>query len=106
ALQTNDTDKNYFYFFAKLRDKRSYLDEGNYDRAFKERGVYIDIFPFDKVRLWTHLLGEPLQGHTFKIFRTAKPGCVPNRAFRQRRPGKSEAYRQEKASAVNRSQLN
>lgn len=72
ALQTNETDKNYFYFFAKLRDKRSFLDEGNYDRVFKERGIFIDIFPFDKMRLWTHLIGEPLQGHTFKIFRTGK----------------------------------
>ena len=69
ALQTNDTDKNYFYFFAKLRHRHSFLDEGNYDKVFKERGVFIDIFPFDKMRLWTHLVAEPLQGHTFKIFR-------------------------------------
>ena len=27
ALQTNDTDKNYFYFFGKLRDRHSFLDE-------------------------------------------------------------------------------
>lgn len=80
ALQTNDTDKNYFYFFAKLRDKRSFLDEGNYDRVFKERGVYIDIFPFDPVRLWTHMLGEPLQGHCFKIFRT---GTDDNKSMRK-----------------------
>lgn len=73
ALQTNDTDPNYFYFFAKLRNRRSLLEEEcPYDQVFRERGVYIDIFPFDKVRLWTHLLGEPLQGHTFKIFRTSK----------------------------------
>ena len=72
ALQTNDTDPNYFYFFAKLRNRHSLLEEEcPYDQVFKERGVYIDIFPFDKVRLWTHLLGEPLQGHTFKIFRTS-----------------------------------
>ncbi len=72
ALQNNDTDPNYFYFFAKLRDRHSLLEEEcPYDRVFRERGVYIDIFPFDKVRLWTHLVGEPLQGHTFKIFRTA-----------------------------------
>lgn len=49
VLQTNDTDKNYFYFFAKLRDKRSFLDEGSYDKVFKERGIFIDIFPFDKI---------------------------------------------------------
>lgn len=73
ALQTNDTDKNYFYFFAKLRDKKSLLEEESpYDRVFKEKGIYIDIFPFEKMRLWTHMIAEPLQGHTFKIFRTAK----------------------------------
>lgn len=72
ALQTNDTDKNYFYFFAKLRDKRSFIDEGNYDRVFKERGVYIDIFPFDQISAWTHMVGRKLQGHTFKIFRLGK----------------------------------
>lgn len=73
ALQNNDTDPNYFYFFAKLRDRHSLLEEESpYDRVFKERGIFIDIFPFDHQRMWTHLLGEPLQGHTFKIFRTAK----------------------------------
>lgn len=72
ALQTNETDANYFYFFAKLRDKHSLLEEeAPYDRVFKERGVFIDIFPFERMRLWTHLLAEPLQGHTFKIFRRA-----------------------------------
>lgn len=73
ALQTNDTDKNYFYMFAKLRDRNSLLEEEcPYDRVFKEKGIYIDIFPFDRQRLWTHLLAEPLQAHTFKIFRTAR----------------------------------
>ena len=72
ALQTNDTDPNYFYFFAKLRNRRSLLEEPSpYDRVFRERGVFIDIFPFERQRMWTHLLGEPLQAHTFKIFRTA-----------------------------------
>jgi len=73
ALQTNDTDPNYFYFFAKLRHKYSLLEEEcPYDQVFRERGVYIDIFPFERMRLWTHIVAEPLQGHTFKIFRTAK----------------------------------
>ena len=56
ALQTNDTDKNYFYFFAKLRDKNSFLSEGDFDGGFKERGVYIDIFPFEKTHLWVQKL--------------------------------------------------
>ena len=73
ALQTNDTDKNYFFLFAKLRDKRSLLEEESpYDQVFRERGVYIDIFPFERVRLWAQKLAHPLQGHTFKIFRKAK----------------------------------
>ena len=72
ALQSNDTDKNYFYFFAKLRHRHSLLEEKcTYDQVFAERGIFIDIFPFERMRLWTHLVAEPLQGHTFKIFRTA-----------------------------------
>ena len=82
ALQTNDVDKNYFYFFAKLRHRGSFLDEENYDRVFKERGIYIDIFPFDKMRFWTHRLAEPLQGHTFKIFRTGKNDVLSMRKIR------------------------
>lgn len=56
ALQTNDTDKNYFYLFAKLRDKHSFFDEGDFDGGFKERGIYIDIFPFEKTHLWAQKL--------------------------------------------------
>ena len=81
ALQTNDTDPNYFYFFAKLRHRASLLEEEcPYDQVFRERGVYIDIFPFDRMHLWTHIVCEPLQGHTFKIFRTAR-----NRQWAMRR---------------------
>ena len=72
ALQNNDTDPNYFYFFAKLRDRKSLLEEDSpYDKVFCERGVYIDIFPFERVHLWAQRLAHPLQGHTFKLFRTA-----------------------------------
>ena len=49
ALQNNDTDKNYFLFITKLRDKRSFLDEGGFDKVFKERGIFIDIFPLDRL---------------------------------------------------------
>lgn len=72
ALQTNDTDPNYFYFFAKIRDRGSILEEPSpYDRVFRERGIYIDIFPFERQNLMLHRLAEPLQAHCFKIFRTA-----------------------------------
>ena len=82
ALQTNDTDKNYFYIISKLRDKRSFLDEGNYDRVFKERGIFIDIFPLDRMMRWAHMLAAPLQGHTFKIFRTGKDDVKSMRKIR------------------------
>ena len=43
-LQTHDTDKGYFYPYAKLRDLHSKLDENNPFDSFKFRGIYIDIF--------------------------------------------------------------
>lgn len=71
-LQSNDTDPNYFYFFSKLRDRHSLLEEENpYDQVFRERGIYIDIFPFERVHLWAQKLAHSLQGHVFKIFRTS-----------------------------------
>lgn len=73
ALQSLDTDPNYYFFYAKLRDRRSQLNEENgYDRAWKEQGIYIDIFPFYKQPLWIHLLSELAQGHVYKIMRTTK----------------------------------
>lgn len=68
ALQSVETDPNYFFFYAKVRDRRSHLEESNrYDRVWKERGIYIDIFPFYKQPLWTHILSEKTQGHVYKI---------------------------------------
>ena len=72
ALQSHETDENYFYFYAKVRDRRSYLEETNsYDRHFKEKGIYIDIFPLERQRLWIHRLGELAFGHAYKIWRTS-----------------------------------
>ncbi len=68
ALQSVETDPNYFFFYAKVRDRRSHLQESNrYDRVWKERGIYIDIFPFYKQPLWAHILSEKTQGHVYKI---------------------------------------
>lgn len=75
ALQTTRTDKNYFYFYAKVRDRRSFLAESNhYDRKWKERGIYIDIFPFYRQPLWIHMLSEKAQGHVYKIMRREERG--------------------------------
>lgn len=49
ALQTHQTDPTYFFYYAKVRDRRSILAEGNnYDRMWKEQGIYIDIFPLER----------------------------------------------------------
>lgn len=80
VLQTNDTDKNYFYLFAKLRDKRSFLDEGSYDKVFKERGIFIDLFPFDRILPFTQRWR--LQSYAFTIFRETNGGNVAMRKIR------------------------
>lgn len=68
ALQSTATDTNYYFFYAKVRDRRSHLEEGNrYDRVWREQGIYIDIFPFYRQPLWIHMLSEKLQGHVYKI---------------------------------------
>ena len=68
ALQTTETDPNYFFFYAKVRDRRSHLEEQNqYDRVWREQGIYIDIFPFHRQPLWIHILSEKAQGHVYSI---------------------------------------
>jgi len=70
ALQCRQTDEHYFFQYAKLRDRRSVLDENNgYDRIFKERGIYIDIFPIDKHPKWMQRLSEKTIGHVYKILK-------------------------------------
>ena len=68
ALQTTKTDPNYYFFYAKVRDRRSHLEEINrYDRVWREQGIYIDIFPLYRQPLWIHMLSEKAQGHVYKI---------------------------------------
>ena len=73
ALQTHETDSTYFFFYAKVRDRRSLLNEGNnYDRMWKEQGIYIDIFPMEEHPIWLHKMTEKSVGHMYKIWRTSK----------------------------------
>ena len=66
ALQTHETDPNYIFIFAKVRDRRSYLEEPNsYDRIFKERGIYIDIFPLEETPQCLSWISEHMQGRIF-----------------------------------------
>ena len=73
ALQWYTTDKNYFFQFAKVRDRNSRLFERNgYDKVWKEHGIWIDIFPVERVPQWVHKLSNLTFGHTYKMLRTAK----------------------------------
>ena len=72
ALQNDETDPNYFYFYAKVRDRRSkMLEQNGYDRLWKEQGIYIDIFPMEQHPIWMHKLTEKAVGHMYKIWRTS-----------------------------------
>ena len=72
ALQWHTTDKNYFFQFAKVRDRNSRLFERNgYDKVWKEHGIWIDIFPLERIPLWVHKLSNATFGHTYKMIRTA-----------------------------------
>ena len=72
ALQNDETDPNYFFFYAKVRDRRSkMLEQNNYDRQWQEQGIYIDIFPIEKHPIWLHKLTEKTVGHMYKIWRTS-----------------------------------
>ena len=72
VLGNGETDSNYFYFYAKVRDKRSrMLEQNGYDRMWKEQGIYIDIFPMEQHPIWLHKLTEKTVGHMYKIWRTS-----------------------------------
>ncbi len=72
ALQWHTTDPNYFFQFAKVRDRNSQLFERNgYDKVWKEHGVWVDIFPLERMPLWMHKLSNATFGHTYKMMRTA-----------------------------------
>lgn len=71
ALQTRATDKNYFFFYAKVRDRNSRITERTgYDRILKEQGLWIDIFPVEKISRSMHKLANKTFGHAYKILRT------------------------------------
>lgn len=48
-LQTNDTDENFGYVFAKIRLKGTHFTEKIAGESGSNDGIYIDIFPYDKV---------------------------------------------------------
>jgi len=80
SLQTNDTDRNYFLFVAKLRDKKSFIEEASFDKVFKERGIFIDIFPLDHLLPWSQRL--KLQSLAYNIFRSGDGNASSMRKVR------------------------
>ena len=48
VVQTYDTDKNYAYLYAKIRDKNSYVKEKYLiNQQFLYQGAFVDIFPVE-----------------------------------------------------------
>ena len=75
ALQTPDTDENYFFGYAKLRDLRSRLKEVNrYDRIFKYQGIYIDIFPMEKAPQPLRWISMRSLGFCYKVLNDKRLG--------------------------------
>lgn len=60
VLQTWKNDNGYFYSFAKMRDKHSFIDEGHSDDFYKYRGVYIDVFPLEESNIFGHIVSYKL----------------------------------------------
>lgn len=84
ALQNDETDENYFYFYAKVRDRRSrMLEQNGYDRLWKEQGIYIDIFPMEQHPIRLHKLTEKTVGHMYKIWRTSTDDTKSMRKVRR-----------------------
>lgn len=50
-LQTRKTDSEYPLFFAKVRKNNTFIDEAKLDRFNIHKGIFIDIFPVDKMPL-------------------------------------------------------
>lgn len=72
ALQNDETDPAYFFFFTKVRDRRSrMLEQNGYDRMWQEQGIFIDILPVEQHPIWLHKLTEKSVGHMYKIWRTS-----------------------------------
>ena len=85
AIQCMETDSNYFFQYAKLRDRRSIINEITpYDRMWKERGIFIDIFPIEKTSRLLHRLSNITMGHTYTILKkTGLTDAVASRRVRR-----------------------
>lgn len=70
ALQTHGTDPGYFFTYAKLRDRRSRLQEQTgYDRIFTYQGIYLDLFVLEPMTKPLHWLSNRTFGIIYKVLR-------------------------------------
>lgn len=70
AVQTHDTDPGYFFTYAKLRDRRSRLQEQTgYDRIFTYQGIYLDLFVLEPMTKPLHWLSNRTFGIIYKVLR-------------------------------------
>lgn len=70
SIQNADTDKGYFFCFAKMRDKESFLEETNhYDRIFEQRGIFIDIFTYEKFPPLLNWIACRAHGFSYKVMK-------------------------------------
>lgn len=72
-IQNAETDSGYFFCFAKMRDKRSWLEESNrYDRIFEKRGIFIDIFTYEKFPPLLNWVACRAHGFSYKVMKNPK----------------------------------
>ena len=48
-IQTMENDENYFYGFAKIILKDTYLVQRTHENTQQKKGIYVDVFPLDNV---------------------------------------------------------
>lgn len=61
VLQNNETDSNYVYLYAKVRDRNSFIEESCIvNQNFRERGAFIDIFMLEQSFLVFNKISAPL----------------------------------------------
>ena len=68
-VQTNRTDKNYVAQYAKVRDLNTYLEEGVgvTNPNYKFNGVFIDIFPMERIPLFFLKLSSKLHHRIYLL---------------------------------------
>ena len=61
VLQNDETDSNYVYLYAKIRDRNSFIEEScSVNQKFEEHGAFVDIFMLDKSIYILNKIAAPL----------------------------------------------